>query len=334
VPLAIVLALLMFSYVYDHSRRDLLASGVRIAGVNVGGLRAPAAGARLRDELRSTAADWITVHYGGLRFTLTGRQAHLSADIDEAVRQAVRLSRGGWIVSRTIRDLLGGRVDSDIPLRASYSHQAVSDLIAHIRSAVDRPARDASMTVESAGQLITVRSHAGAEADIVELRGQLERALGAPTVPHALGVSVRVVRPKVTTARLAAEYPAYIVVDRPAVKLFLYQRLRLTHTYSIAVGQAGLQTPAGLHHVLDKQVNPSWYVPHSARAGSLAGQVIPPGPQDPLVARWMAIDDQGDGIHGTNEPWSIGSAASHGCIRMLVPDVIQLYSLTPLGAPV
>jgi lipoprotein-anchoring transpeptidase ErfK/SrfK len=81
-------------------------------------------------------------------------------------------------------------------------------------------------------------------------------------------------------------------------------------------------------------VDPAWHVPQSSWAGSLAGKVIPPGPQDPLVARWMAIDDQGDGIHGTNEPGSIGSAASHGCIRMLVPDVIQLYSLTPLGTPV
>jgi lipoprotein-anchoring transpeptidase ErfK/SrfK len=47
----------------------------------------------------------------------------------------------------------------------------------------------------------------------------------------------------------------------------------------------------------------------------------------------MAIDDQGDGIHGTDEPGSIGSAASHGCIRMLVPDVIQLYGMTPVGTP-
>jgi lipoprotein-anchoring transpeptidase ErfK/SrfK len=47
----------------------------------------------------------------------------------------------------------------------------------------------------------------------------------------------------------------------------------------------------------------------------------------------MAIDDRGDGIHGTDEPGSIGSAASHGCIRMLVPDVIQLYSMTPVGTP-
>ena len=48
----------------------------------------------------------------------------------------------------------------------------------------------------------------------------------------------------------------------------------------------------------------------------------------------MGIDEQGDGIHGTNEPGSIGSAASHGCIRMLVSDVIQLYSITPVGTPV
>ncbi len=75
-------------------------------------------------------------------------------------------------------------------------------------------------------------------------------------------------------------------------------------------------------------------MPNSSWAGSLAGQVIPPGPGDPLVARWMAIDDLGDGIHGTDEPGSIGSAASHGCIRMLVPDVIALFSITPLGAPV
>jgi lipoprotein-anchoring transpeptidase ErfK/SrfK len=133
---------------------------------------------------------------------------------------------------------------------------------------------------------------------------------------------------------LAADYPAYIIIDRPGFTLRLYDHLRLAHTYAIAVGRAGLETPPGLHHILDKQVNPAWHVPHSSWAGSLAGKVIPPGPDDPLVARWMAIDDQGDGIHGTNEPGSIGSAASHGCIRMLVPDVIQLYGLTPLGTPV
>jgi lipoprotein-anchoring transpeptidase ErfK/SrfK len=170
--------------------------------------------------------------------------------------------------------------------------------------------------------------------DAAALRSSVEEALAAPGSRHVIAAPVRTTAPHVTTAMLAARYPAYIIVDRPNFRLYFYDHLRLAHTYGIAVGRAGLETPAGLHHILDKQVDPAWHVPHSAWAGSLAGQVIPPGPQDPLVARWMAIDDLGDGIHGTNEPWSIGSAASHGCIRMLVGDVIQLYSLTPLGTPV
>jgi lipoprotein-anchoring transpeptidase ErfK/SrfK len=333
VPVAVLLAAALGVYLYDHSRRDLIEPGVRIAGVDVGGLRAAAARARLRRELRITQGNWITVRYGALRFTLTGSRLHLTADVDGAVRQAVKASRGGWLLSRTVRGLFGGRLDQSFPIRVTYRRRAVDELISRIGATVYRAPRDASVTVDGSAQLVTILSAPGRAADERLLREELARALSAPTAAHVLGVPVRTLKPKVTTTTLAAEYPAYIVVDRPAFKLLLYQHLRLTHSYPIAVGRAGLETPAGLHHILDKQVDPSWYVPHSAWAGSLAGKVIPPGPQDPLVARWMAIDDQGDGIHGTNEPWSIGSAASHGCIRMLVPDVIQLYSLTPLGTP-
>jgi lipoprotein-anchoring transpeptidase ErfK/SrfK len=71
-------------------------------------------------------------------------------------------------------------------------------------------------------------------------------------------------------------------------------------------------------------VNPSWYVPNRPWAGELAGQVIPPGPDNPIKARWMGIYD-GAGIHGTDATWSIGRSASHGCIRMTIPDVVELY---------
>jgi lipoprotein-anchoring transpeptidase ErfK/SrfK len=75
-------------------------------------------------------------------------------------------------------------------------------------------------------------------------------------------------------------------------------------------------------------------VPNSAWAGSLAGQVIPGGsPQNPLKARWLGIY-AGAGIHGTSDDGSIGTAASHGCIRMHIPDVIDLYDRVPVGAPV
>ena len=70
-----------------------------------------------------------------------------------------------------------------------------------------------------------------------------------------------------------------------------------------------------------------------SRDRSLAGRVIPPGPSDPIKARWMGFWD-GAGIHGTEETWSIGHAASHGCIRMTIADVEQLYPLVPLGTPI
>jgi lipoprotein-anchoring transpeptidase ErfK/SrfK len=81
-------------------------------------------------------------------------------------------------------------------------------------------------------------------------------------------------------------------------------------------------------------VNPAWSVPNSDWAGDLAGTVVPGGvPENPLKARWLGIFD-GAGIHGTDQLGSLGTAASHGCIRMAIPDVIALYNRVPVGAPV
>ena len=189
VLVAVVLALVLAAYFYDHSRGGLIAPGVKIAGLNVGRLKAQAARARLRAELRSTQSDWITVRYGTLRVTLSGTQAHLTADVDGAVTRAVTQSRGGWFLSRAVRDLTGGGVDSEIPLPVSYRSGAVEKFIGRVQSAIDRPARDASLTVDSGAQLVTVRSHDGVAVDSSALRGELVRALRAPTIPHVLRAS-------------------------------------------------------------------------------------------------------------------------------------------------
>ena len=141
-------------------------------------------------------------------------------------------------------------------------------------------------------------------------------------------------QPKVSTTQLAKKYPTVIIVNRSQFKLTLYKGLKVKKTYGIAVGQVGLETPAGLYHIQNKAVNPAWHVPNSAWAGKLAGTVIPAGdPGNPIKARWMGIFD-GAGIHGTSDDGSIGSAASHGCIRMHIPDVEELYDQVEVGAPV
>ena len=123
------------------------------------------------------------------------------------------------------------------------------------------------------------------------------------------------------------------LVDRGSFRLRLYKNLRLARTYPIAVGMAGLETPAGMYEIQNKAVDPVWSVPNSAWAGDMAGQVVPPGPANPLKARWLGIYD-GAGIHGTADDASIGTNASHGCIRMHVPDVIDLYDRVPVGAAI
>ena len=149
----------------------------------------------------------------------------------------------------------------------------------------------------------------------------------------AVEVPTHAVAPHWWTSTLARKYETYVLVSRETFRLRLYKHLKLVKTYPIAVGRAGLETPAGLYHIDDRQVDPSWHVPQSAWAGSLAGQVIPPGPADPIKARWLGFYD-GAGIHGTDELSSIGTAASHGCIRMAIPDVIQLFPLVPMGTPI
>ena len=165
------------------------------------------------------------------------------------------------------------------------------------------------------------------------LKWQIRHALLSRHVKRSIKVPTRPVTPEVTIATLRKENPSYITLDRGAFTLRVYQNLKLVKSYPIAVGQAGLETPAGLYHIQDKQVDPWWHVPKSAWAGSLAGQVIPPGPSDPLKARWMGLWN-GAGIHGTEETWSIGHAVSHGCVRMLIPDVIDLYDRVEVGTPV
>jgi lipoprotein-anchoring transpeptidase ErfK/SrfK len=162
----------------------------------------------------------------------------------------------------------------------------------------------------------------------------VERTLLAPGARRVVRIHTALQRPRVSDADLAARYPAIVVIDRGAFTLTLYKHLKRVRTYPIAVGMVGLETPAGLYHVQNKAIDPAWSVPNEPWAGSLAGQVIPGGaPNNPIKARWLGIFD-GAGIHGTADDASIRSAASHGCIRMHIPDVEELYTQVPVGAPV
>ncbi len=331
---AVVVVLGAAMYIYDHSRRDVIANGVSVDGVSVGGLHETTAVSKVQRDLTTRLSRPVTVHWGSHTWRLDAREAALKVDVSNMVEEAVTASRQGSIFTRTTRGLFGGSVNRDIPLVVSYSHQAVRDLTAKVRAAVDRPPRDATVRASASG-LSDVPAQDGLTVDNTRLGGRIEDALTGASSSGRVSIPAHAVRPAVTTSQLAARYPAIIVVDRGSFRLHLYEHLKLAKTYEIAVGMEGLETPAGVYKIGWKQVDPPWYVPKKAWAGSLAGTVVPPGPADPLKARFMSFDG-GAGIHGIDpsEYSSIGHDASHGCVRMRIPDVIALYSRTPVGTPV
>jgi lipoprotein-anchoring transpeptidase ErfK/SrfK len=319
------------AYLVDRAHRDTIAAGVRVNDVPIGGLKPAQAEAKLKATLLDPLARPIRVRYGHRHFTLTPKAAAVGIDIRGTVARALARSREGGLFSRAWRDLRGDPVNASLAADVTYSQAAIRRVVHRVQRKLNRPARDAALDLAH-GSIDPTPSITGRRVRFNTLAKDLRRALldpGASTVR----VHAKAVAPAVTTAQLADRYPRVIMINRSAFTLRLYDHLKLEKTYPIAVGMIGLETPAGLYHIQDKQVNPSWHVPDSAWAGKLAGKVIPPGPDDPIKARWMGIY-AGAGIHGTAEDGSIGSAASHGCIRMHIPDVIDLYDRVDVGDPV
>jgi L,D-transpeptidase catalytic domain/Putative peptidoglycan binding domain len=321
-----------YAYFWESGRADVLAAGVTVAGLDVGGLRADQARALLEQRVADPLRRPLRLAYGAHSFVVDPARAGLRVHTAAMVGRALAASSSGGLVRRFLRDVGGNELHVAVPLDASLDRSALARYVDGVARVLDRPARQARV-VATADRLRVVPERPGLAVERDRLRAALGAALLDAAGPRTLAIPTRTVMPRWTAATLPRRYPAFLLVDRETFTLRLYRGLRLARTYPIAVGQAGLETPAGLYRIDDKQVNPSWHVPNSAWAGSLAGRVIPPGPSDPIKARWMGFWN-GAGIHGTDETWSIGHAASHGCIRMRIPDVIALYALVPLGTPI
>jgi lipoprotein-anchoring transpeptidase ErfK/SrfK len=334
---AIVILLLVAAggvYAYDHGRAHQIAKGISVGGVKVGGLGVPAAERRLRAAVLDPLNRPVVARYQGKHFTLTPAQARVGVDIEGSVAEALKRSRAGNILTRTSRSLRGTSLNEDVDLAITYNKAAIRHMVSRISSRIDRPARDAAVDLAN-GSVNPTPSATGLAVRAASLRSQLRRSLLTPRGSRTVRVHTKVVEPAVTTAQLGAKYPAVVIVNRGAFKLTLYRHLKVAKTYPIAVGRVGLETPAGLYHVQNKAVNPAWTEPNSSWvAPKDRGKVIPGGsPENPLKARWLGIF-AGAGIHGTDESGSIGTAASHGCIRMRIPDVEELYPQVPVSAPV
>jgi lipoprotein-anchoring transpeptidase ErfK/SrfK len=320
------------AYAWDSSRSDEIANGVTIGGVDVGGMTADEATKAVETALVDPLRKKVTVTYDGIKYQLSPDKLQVDADVDGMVDTALEESQAGGLPTRVWRYATGGEVDVAISPQVTYSNHAIDEFIAKVADEVNTPAVNA--TIEpSAVSLQGVAGHDGVAVDESALRTRIESVIQR-TAHRSVSAPVDTVAPDVTKAELAAQYPTYLTVDESTFTLTLWKDLKVAHKYPVAVGQPAYPTPTGLYSIQSKQVDPVWSVPNSDWAGELAGTVVEGGTDaNPLKARWMGITD-GAGIHGTSEVTSLGSAASHGCVRMAVPDVIELYDQVPVGTPI
>lgn len=126
-----------------------------------------------------------------------------------------------------------------------------------------------------------------------------------------------------TPAEATEESKRRVIVSIADRKLAVVEDGRIVKIYPTAVGAKVSPSPVGTFKIVTLVKNPTWYGPK--------GKVVQPGPANPLGDRWIGLDRKGYGIHGTNQPNSIGKAASHGCIRMRKADVEELFELVRAG---
>jgi lipoprotein-anchoring transpeptidase ErfK/SrfK len=321
------------AYAYDSSTKDELAKGVTINGIDVSGMNREEATQAVTNQVLAPQRKPVEVTFDKKVYKLPVKELNIRADIGSSVDQAFTESRDGSLPIRVMREVTGSSVDASIPVEVTYSKRSVNKFVREVAEKVNVDPVDASVAA-GPDSLSVVKAKDGHKLRDVLLTEQLRKLLDSGKGNRTLFAKVNVTKPAVTTSEVASKYPTYLTLDRSSYQLKLWKDLELAKTYTVAVGQVGLETPAGTYNIQDKQVDPVWTVPNSAWAGDQAGQVVPGGiPENPLKARWMGIFN-GAGIHGTDDVGSLGSAASHGCVRMAIPDVIDLYDRVDVGTPI
>lgn len=322
--------------IYDHGHKDRLGKGITIGGVDVSGLTKPQAEAKLRANILDPLNKTVVVDHGSQQWRLTAREAKVATNLDATVDDAMTRSRKGNVLQRTYRGVTGEKLNVNIRPEVTYSDAAVIRLLDRVRTSVNRPAMNATIKYTIQGPR-TTPSHEGLAVDATALHRAIKASLVSPQSTRRFSAKTEHVEPKVSTEQIVAQNATTLVVNREQFKLIVFKNLRPVKSYSVAIGAVGRDTPAGLYHIQNKAVNPAWTEPNSDWvAPADRGKVIPGGTaENPLKARWLGIFD-GAGIHGVDpsEYGTIGHQASHGCVRMRIADVEDLYPRVPVGAPI
>jgi lipoprotein-anchoring transpeptidase ErfK/SrfK len=289
----------------------LIAAGVTIGGTLVGGLTV----AEAKEIVKARFARPLALVGGpGARIVLTPRDLGAASHLEQAVKLAARVKRSGFVVPLNV-DVSRSKVDRIVTSLGKRFHRDPVDATLKLRNlqpfaTTDVPGRRLKELVAAQEIVLALKT---------QRRGSLELPFDG-------------IKAAVTSDDLGRA----IVIRRGTNQLYLYQvatKAKLIRTFKVATGRSQYPTPLGRFEVVTKQLNPWWYPPTTSEwAKNL--DPVPPGPGNPLGTRWMGLSAPYVGIHGTPDAASIGYSASHGCIRMLIPQVEWLFTQVDVGTPV
>lgn len=286
----------------------VVPAGVTIAGVQVGGLIEITA----RERVARTYGTPIHLFHRSSSFAVSPARFGAKAGIDAAVKQSMTAGPG-----------------ADVPLRVAIKPRAVRQFVGEL----DKRFAKAPVNATIVGLNVDLKpniapSHPGRQVDRAVMRRRILAALHSSFRTGAIRVKTVPVAPAVKTADLGA----IVVIRRGSNRLNLFNGPKLVRRFTVATGQSAYPTPLGDFEIVVRERNPTWNPPDSDWAKD--AKPIPPGPGNPLGTRWMGISSPAVGIHGTPDAASLGYSASHGCIRMRIPDAEWLFNRVRFGTPV
>jgi lipoprotein-anchoring transpeptidase ErfK/SrfK len=284
---------------------ERIAEGVTIGGTQVGGMTAEQAAIAVSADFRRP----IPVGLPGQTFYASPASSGGVPLVAPAVQQAFAAGPG-----------------RQVPLKVLVDRPRLAAASTRFAAGLTRRAVDAHVRLRGFRPVVR-RERFGVEVKAGPLARALRKALRAGSRDP-----VEVTHSTLVPTVMAKDLRTVVVIERSENRLLLYKGKRKPSKLGVATGQPIYPTPLGQFTIVDKQLNPWWYPPNSDWAAGMSP--IPPGPGNPLGTRWMGLSTPGVGIHGTPDAASIGYSASHGCIRMRIPDAEWLYERVSVGTPV
>ena len=315
------------TYGYEKDYDGKLLPGVVIAGVEVGGMTPPEALAAVRAAGKIQLDRSITVSYEDKKWTVTPRKLGAKSNARDLVDAAVAASGETGVLKKVGMALFGRELNHRRDLAITYPRQGVKGFIEGVASSLDRDPTESGVDYSS-GWLEFTEAKEGRTV----LRDKSRRALmrGLKRESDRVALAVKETQPAVTENR----YEKALLLRIGENKLYLYEDGKITNEWNVATGLPEYPTPTGEYYITLKRYMPTWVNPDPEGWGASMPASIPPGPGNPLGTRALNWSIGGIRFHGTEATNTIGYNASHGCVRLSMADVEELYELVDVGTPI